>query len=385
MTHPPERDEPAATSESATSPHSEPASLAAESGLVAIDRRSTIMSMAGLGASIMVAVLSVLPAAFALGAPGPTFDTLALTDEAPTVEITGAPTYPASGELRLTTVSVGRASDHALTLGRVLRDWVSPAAYVAPEELVFGAPEEQQEFEEQSEQAWITSQEAATVAALEALGDDVPADLDVAAIDESSAADGVLEPGDRIITADGAATGSFAALTEAVADRAPGDDITIGYVRSGQTQEATFATLDDGAGNAFMGIWIDPQFDLPIDVTVNVPEVSGPSAGLMFSLGIMDQLTEVDELGGARVAGTGTISVAGDVGPIGGIRMKMYGARDAGSDYFLAPAENCAEVAGNVPAGLDVFSVDTLDDAYAAITAIGASDTQALATCDAPG
>ena len=102
---------------------------------------------------------------------------------------------------------------------------------------------------------------------------------------------------------------------------------------------------------------------------------------LLFSLGIMDKLTEDDELNGAKVAGTGTISAAGDVGAIGGIRMKMWGAHDAGSKYFLAPVENCAEVKGNIPEGLNVFSVDTLDDAYQAVIAIGKGDTSSLSTC----
>ena len=350
---------------------------------VPVDRRSLVLSFSGLGASILVAVLSVLPAAYAIGGPGPTFDTLAEDDGVPTVEIAGAPTYPASGELRLTTVSVARAGDTAFTLGRVLRDWTSSAAYVVPQEEVFGTPEQEDAFEEQSQQAWITSQEAATVAALEALGEEVPATLTVAAIDTSSQAGGLLEPGDVIVDIDGAAVGSYTALSEQVADRAPGDDLTVGFLRAGEREEATFATLDDGAGSPIMGIYVDPEFDLPIDVTVNVAEVSGPSAGMMFSLAIMDQLTEQDELAGAHVAGTGAISAAGDVGPIGGIRMKMHGARDDGADVFLAPVENCDEVVGNVPEGLDVFSVDTLDDAYEAITAIGAGDTSALKTCTA--
>ncbi len=100
---------------------------------------------------------------------------------------------------------------------------------------------------------------------------------------------------------------------------------------------------------------------------------------MMFSLGIMDKLTQEDELNGAKVAGTGTIDASGDVGPIGGIRMKMWGAHDAGSKYFLAPIENCNEVVGNIPDGLSVFSVDTLDDAYNAIVAIGKGDTASLA------
>ncbi|WP_234988108.1 PDZ domain-containing protein [Demequina sp. NBRC 110056] len=348
------------------------------------DRRSIVMAVSGLGASVLIAVLSILPAAFAIGGPGPTFDTLGETDGEEVVEISGATTYPASGELRLTTVSVARASSTPFTLGRVLRDWVSPSAYVIPEEEVFGTPDQEEQFEQQAQQDWITSQEAATVAALEALGQHVPAELDVALVDETSNATGLLEPDDRIVSLDGVEVGSYTELLDALSVHEPGDDVTLGYLRAGVPGEATFATLDDGNGEPIMGIWVDPQFDIPIDVTVNVAEVSGPSAGLMFSLGIMDKLTEADELAGAAVAGTGTIDVSGDVGPIGGIRMKMYGALDAGATAFLAPVENCDEVAGNVPDGLDVYSVDTLDDAYDAIVAIGAGTTDSLPTCRAP-
>jgi len=126
---------------------------------------------------------------------------------------------------------------------------------------------------------------------------------------------------------------------------------------------------------------VDPQFDPPIDVSVGIDKVGGPSAGMMFALAIMDQLTPANELNGARVAGTGVIDVDGQVYPIGGITHKMFGARSAGADYFLAPVENCNEVVGHIPGGLDVYAVDTLDDAYAAIVAIGNNDTSALPRC----
>ncbi|WP_083966638.1 YlbL family protein [Demequina globuliformis] len=347
--------------------------------------RYTVMSIAGLVAAALMAVLSVLPAQFAIGGPGPTYDTLGETEDGtPLVQIDGAPTYPASGELRLTTVSVARSSSELFTLGPVLRGWLSPERYVQPEENVFGDPEQEEEFDEQSQVEWVTSQEAATVAALEVLGEPVPATLEVAGLDGSSQADGLILAGDIITSVDGAAVDTFGELTDAVTAHAPGDDITVGFTRDGQAQEATFGLNDNGSGGAVMGLYIDPQFDLPIDVTVQIDKVGGPSAGMMFSLGILDKLTETDELNGAHVAGTGALSADGDVHPIGGIRMKLYGALNAGADYFLAPIENCDEVIDHVPEGLEVFAVDNVDQAYDAIQAIGAGDTAALATCAAP-
>jgi len=84
------------------------------------------------------------------------------------------------------------------------------------------------------------------------------------------------------------------------------------------------------------------------------------------------------------VAGTGTISSTGEVGPIGGIRQKLWGAERAGADWFLAPASNCDEVTGHIPPGLRVFSVETLDDALTALAAIRSNgDGAGLPTCPA--
>ncbi|WP_234998664.1 PDZ domain-containing protein [Demequina sp. NBRC 110057] len=347
-------------------------------------RRDMVLAVTGLGSALLLALLSILPAQFAIGAPGPTFNTLGEEDDGtPVVEISGADTYPASGELRLTTVSVASASSTWFSLGQVLRGWVSDARYVQPEEAVLGDPDERDAVEQQSEQQWVTSQQSATVAALGALGQEVPATITVAELTPESNAQGLLREGDLITAIDGSPIDSYTDLFDVLATVAPGDDITVTVTRDGESLDETFATLDDGDGGAVMGIYVRPDFDMPIDVTVNVDQVGGPSAGLMFALSIMDQLTEDDELNDAHVAGTGAISADGDVEPIGGIRMKLHGARDAGAAYFLAPVENCDEVVGNIPDGLSVFAVDDIDDGYAAITAIGSGDTSGLATCDA--
>jgi len=344
-------------------------------------RRAAVLSVTGLAASILIAVLTVMPAAFAIGGPGPTFDTLGEKDGEPLVSISGAPTYPASGELRLTTVSVSDAGSAPFTMGRVLSGWASPKEYVVPRNWVFGTPDEEDAVAEQSRTDWITSQESATVAALEALGQPVPAIITVVDVPDDSGAYGHIEADDVIVAVSGQNLETYADLADAMAATTPGDPVTVTVERDGELVDETFDTTDDGAGKALMGVYVDPEFQLPIDVSVAIDSVGGPSAGLMFSLGIMDKLTEADELGGAKVAGTGTITAAGDVGPIGGISMKMWGALDAGSDFFLAPVENCDGVVGNIPDGLDVFSVDTLDDAYDAIVAIGKGETGSLPTC----
>ncbi len=343
--------------------------------------RGLVISVAGLVTSVLIAVLTVLPAPYAIGAPGPTFDTLGDIDGKPLVAIDGAPTYESSGELRLTTVSVSKAGDRPFTLGRVLRGWASPAEYVVPQEAVFGNPGEEQAAEQEAQAQWITSQESATVSALEALGHPVPATMRVAGTIDGTGAVGKLIVDDVVIAVDGVDVISYSDVSRAMDAHAPGDEVTVTVTRGADTVTESIVTIDDGSGGALLGVWLDPVFDLPISVTVLIDSVGGPSAGTMFALGIMDKLTESDELAGAKVAGTGAISADGDVEPIGGIAMKMWGAVNSGADFFLAPVENCDEVVGRIPPGLSVFSIDTLSDAYVAIERIGAKDTSKLPTC----
>jgi len=345
-------------------------------------RRSAVMSATGLATSILIAVLTVLPSPFAIGGPGPTYDTLGVDESGkPLVEIEGAPTFPASGELRLTTVSVSRGGSNIFTMGSVLAGYFSPHKYVVPEEFVFGDPDQEAEYDQQAQQDWITSQESATVSALEELGMPVPASIRIAGVQDDSNAVGLLEEDDVLAAIDGTPIATYKEMSEAVKAHEPGDTIDVTVTRDGETVTESFKILDDGDGAPVMGVWIDPTFNIPIDVTVQIDRVGGPSAGTMFSLAIMDKLTEKDELTGQNVAGTGTIDADGDVGPIGGIQFKMEGAREAGAEYFLAPIENCDDVRGHVPQGLSVFSVDNLDDAYAAVESIGKGETSGLPIC----
>ncbi|OZG48703.1 Lon protease [Bombiscardovia coagulans] len=118
-----------------------------------------------------------------------------------------------------------------------------------------------------------------------------------------------------------------------------------------------------------------------IKIFMHVDDIGGPSAGLMYTLGAIDKLTPQDETAGQVIAGTGTMNKDGTVGEIGGIRLKMIGARRDGASWFLAPADNCKEVVGNVPQGLRDVRVSTLEEAYTALTEIGQGRGDALPHC----
>src|SRR5690606_6071120 len=126
-----------------------------------------------------------------------------------------------------------------------------------------------------AQQEWITSQELATVSALSEYGVDVPATLEVVDFDPDSNAVGLLKLGDVIVAAQGKPVASLPDLSAALDALRPGDDISVTVERGADTVDVTFETRDAGDGSAVMGIWIDPAFDLPVDVDVRIDKVGG--------------------------------------------------------------------------------------------------------------
>lgn len=350
--------------------------------------RTVTLAVSVLLTALLGAAALVLPTAYAVRLPGPTEDTLGTQTvgegddarEEQLVHVEGAPTYPSTGELRLTTVSVGGGPVSDVFAGDALLAWVSPARAALPASVVFPQEVTRQEQEEQSAAQMTSSQEAATAAALTELGYDVPATLTVAGAVEDAPAAGVVAAGDVIRSLDGRAVASYAELLDLLSGVTPGDDVVLGVERDGRARDLTITTTE-GDGRAALGVYVAADYDFPVDVTIRIEDIGGPSAGMMFALAIVDELTPEDELDGAVVAGTGTIDVDGAVGRIGGIVQKLRGAERDGAEWFLAPADNCDEVVGSVPDGLRVVKVATLAEARDAIEAIGAGQGDGLPTC----
>nr|WP_269212008.1 S16 family serine protease [Zhihengliuella flava] len=153
-------------------------------------------------------------------------------------------------------------------------------------------------------------------------------------------------------------------------------------VRGGEPVEVPVETETGEDGTSRVGIYLRTDFEFPLDVTFGLEDIGGPSAGMMFSLGIIDLLTPGDLTGGKHIAGTGAVTAEGEIEPIGGIAQKLVGASDAGAEVFLAPQDNCGDVVGRIPDGMTVLSVSTLEDAYDAVSAAAANeDLAALSSC----
>lgn len=348
-------------------------------------RRFGIGMWALVVALVGLVVLTFLPSPYVIQRPGPVYDTLGTassTDGAqvPLIEIEGAPTYETAGALRLTTIEVVGNRQNAPSWLELALAWLDRSRAVVPIESIFPAGLTSEQRNERNAALMDESQNEARAAALRELGHEVPAEVEVTGVSEGSPADGLLEEGDMLLALDGVPLTSSSHLRGAIQD-AQGAVLSFD-VRRGDERMTVGVTPADAGGTWLVGVYPLTHYDFPIDVTIQLDNVGGPSAGLMFALGIIDRLTPGDIAGGADVAGTGTIDSDGTVGPIGGIRQKLYGARDAGSTFFFAPEANCGEVVGNVPDGLQVIRTATLDDALSALDVISdGGDTAALPSC----
>lgn len=347
-------------------------------------RRAVLLSGGMLLTAVLLVVLLLMPVPYAVNSPGPTLDTLGSHDDQELISISGAETFDSTGQLRLTTVSTSGGPGFPSSVLGVLAGWVGASNLVLPVESVFPPEATQEQLDRRNEAQMVSSQENATVAALEELGYTVPVTLTVHDAVEGSGAEGVVEPGDVLVSFDGTPLTSYGQLIELLAGTEPGSTVTLGVQRAGDDVDLPVVTAarEDGDGSQ-LGVYIDPTFDPPVDVTIRIDQIGGSSAGTMFALGIIDMLTPEDEANGEVIAGTGTMDLNGTVGPIGGIRQKMAGALRDGADWFLAPADNCDQVVGHVPDGLTVVRVSTLHEAREAVEAIGAGTADDLATCTA--
>lgn len=350
-----------------------------------ITPRLITMALAALVTFVLMLVMLTLPVPFGVRAPGPVIDTLGTIDDEPLISVEGTTTYPTSGELQLTTVTTAGGPGFPVDAGGVLRGWFSTSMVVAPVEFFFDPGQSREEIDQTSTQQMVTSQQNATVAALTELGYDVPATLTIVGSQPGSGADGVVQDGDLITGIDGGSgvveVVTFADLSDVLLATPPGSTVDLVVERDGESVALPILTGDDGQGGSILGVFLDGDFDYPVDVNIAIENVGGSSAGTMFALGIIDMLTPGEMTGGEVIAGTGTVSLGGVVGPIGGIQQKMAGARSAGAGYFIAPLVHCPEIVGHVPEGLQVVTVSTLSEARDAVEAIGADDAADLPSC----
>jgi PDZ domain-containing protein len=301
------------------------------------------------------------------------------------IQIDGTTAYPSEGRVMYTTVTVRGP----LSVWEYLWFGRDPDAEVVPEEAILGG-RDRDENRQYNLQLMDNSKQVAVAVALAELGYDVTDSTGVlvAAVVPDAPADGTLEPGDVILAIDGVKVLEAADLVDLLGATRPGDTVVLTVERhlTGEVVDVDVELAEHPEGSAgFLGIGPTTRIEfgpLPFDVIIDTGDVGGPSAGLAFTLGLLDDLTPGELTGGQRVAVTGSINIDGTVGPVGGVPQKAAAVRDSGIGVFLVPAALGDEVLDKVRAragsDLRVVPVDDVGGAIEALSALG-GDVSAIA------
>jgi PDZ domain-containing protein len=331
-------------------------------------RGVTVILGATITALLALGVMAT-PLPYVVLKPGPTVNTLGSDNGKEVIQVTKADTSTSTGQLRLVTVGV----QPNVELVWAIRGWLSHQDAVVPRELIYPPDQSQKQVDQQNTQEFQESQTSAETVALRELG--YPVQTFVTTITPGGSSVGVLQKDDILTSVDGTPVISAQKLTELVQAKKAGSVLTIGYTRAGKAATAKITTKADKDNAPRIGVGVDQRQPHPFTVKIDLDQIGGPSAGLMFTLGIIDKLRPADLTGGKIIAGTGTIDDDGSVGAIGGIPQKLVGAKDAGAQIFLVPADNCAEALQNAVKGLPMAKVATVDDALKAVATFTAGGT----------
>ena len=339
----------------------------------------------------LIAAVFLVPVNAVIEAPGPTWNVLdnGSSSDQDVLKVSGTETYPTEGALRMTTVSVSGCPGYPVTTADLIAAWISADKRIVDRDEVCPQDQSAEQVEETGKAQMTASQDSAVIAALVETGKAGAMHLTVTEVTEQQTST-EIQAGDVLetITPEGGQTttlASFSQLRELMTTIPEGTRVTLGVRRGEQKASAALTTIapQEGTTGSLLGLSLKISVDSPVEATFGLSDVGGPSAGMMFALGVVDEITPGSLTGGKDISGTGTIDMTGQVGPIGGIQQKMAGARESGSTFFLAPASNCNEVKGHEPKDMQVFAVNTLHEAVAATEAIASGDTSGLATCSA--
>ncbi|WP_343599640.1 PDZ domain-containing protein [Mycobacterium sp.] len=308
-------------------------------------------------------LLAVVTVPYVSVGPGPTFDTLGEVDGKQVVDIQGTQTHPTTGHLNMTTVS----ERDDLTLAEALAMWLSGSEQLVPRDLMYPPGSSREDVDNANNAEFRQSERNAEYAALGYLK--YPKAVTVATVNDPGPSVGKLQAGDAVDAVDGTPVASVEQFTALLKNTRPKQDVTIAFRRKNAPPGVARITLGTNPdhGYGFLGVGVLDAPWAPFVIDFNLANVGGPSAGLMFSLAVVDKLTTGDLAGSRFVAGTGTIDPEGAVGQIGGIEHKMEAARAAGATVFLVPTKNCYEASSDNLPGLRLVKVENLREAVDAL------------------
>lgn len=321
-----------------------------------------------LMALLIVSVLAwnvTLP--YVAWSPGPVPEVVSL------ISVDGAETYPVKGNLYMLTVSQQDLNAYDLVAA-----WADPTVDVLDRAVVRPVGQSPEEYQRVAQRDMLESKNTAILVALERLGENVVyrgEGVEVATILEGTPADGTLQVGDVITAIDGNRVSLARDAITQITSHGIGETIVLTVQRDGSPLDVPITLIEhtQEKGRPMVGfgaVTHNLTYEFPFQVDIDSTNIGGPSAGMMYTLAVIDLLTPDDITKGHRIAGTGTIASDGTVGPIGGVRQKAEGAEAAGAEYLLVPEANYQEALTADVTGMQIVPVSNVDDALSFLSGL---------------
>ncbi len=331
-------------------------------------------------AVITLGSMAALPTGYVIERPGQVFNVMGEISGQKVISSDDVAVYESDSRFDITTVSLLGNRESTPSWVQVLWAWADPEQIVLPLDEVYPPSLTTAEIRAESSAQMEVSQQDAIAAALSELGYEIPRTLYVASVIADAPSSGILVAGDFVVSAGGRDVVSFDELKSQI-QLSEGQPMIIEVIRDSQPLSLEI-TPEKRETDWVIGAMVGYTYDFPVDIQLQLGDVGGPSGGLMFSLGILDTLSEGSMAAGYHVSGTGTINAVGEVGPIGGVGLKMIAAKNSGADLFLVPQGNCEEAIGQIPEGLSVVTVRDLSEALEAIDALTEGNQLPSVSCN---
>lgn len=363
-------------------------------------------------ATAVMTGIALIPVPYVIQKPGPTIDVLGTQGDLQVLEIGAVPSdlglhvrrdegsekeqqsgATDAGTIRMVTVSEVGGPGSTVRVRDVVTAWFQKSATVLPYKNVYPSDVTAAQVKEVSTAQMESSHSTSQIAAFDYLGVPLETTMTVIGTVPGGGSEGVLEEGD-ILKSITLPNGSTYKMTSPsvpftlMRSVAPDTKVSLEIVRDGEVKTVEVVTqappVPDAIGpeeGSKMGAYLSADADSPVDVAIHLERIGGPSAGLPFALGIIDQFTEGGIAGNSKIAATGALDYSAYVTPVGGIRQKMFAAKRDGAEWFLLPWGNCADAVDSTPAGLTVVPVSTLKEGLDAVEHITSGETGDLPVC----
>lgn len=323
----------------------------------------------------IAAFVALVVAAYSVPVPYYTISPGQALDVGPLVKVVGGPTDNDKGQFLLTTVSLGQAS-----LIEALAGWLDSSTDVVEERVIRPPSVSPDELTKLGLQQMASSKETALGVAFEYLGFDAisGAGAKVVAVEPDTPATSRLQTGDIIVSANGTRITDHFQLVKLIRAAHPGDVVDLEARTESDTStrhvQIQLGSSPSSAEQGFLGVQLstfDFRIDTPFEVKLESEEIGGPSAGLAYTLQVLDVITAGELTGGRKIAVTGTIELDGSVGEVGGVAQKARAVRDAKADVFLVPTAEQEAVRKVIGKDVEVLGVDSIDQAVATLVRLG--------------